>query len=161
MSPLAANEMRVKLMSRQSTQKAVGGSNLDFHTLDEVGNRCGDVNQAAIEWAYQHASPDAKKRYDQVGQKLVIGDDQGPYNAGPLWIWTYMTYEENKEKTTMTVKSPMMRTPTDYYISGAAGFHYCKLLSPFKAMEWIYIDSLKAHYNLKDAIKTSDKFLVE
>lgn len=54
-------------MSRQSTQKAAGESNLDFHTLDEVGNRCGDINQAAIEWAYQHASTDAKNRYDKVG----------------------------------------------------------------------------------------------
>jgi hypothetical protein len=67
MSPVAASEMRVKLMSRQSTQKAAGESNLDFHTLDEVGNRCGDINQAAIEWAYQHASTDAKNRYDKVG----------------------------------------------------------------------------------------------
>lgn len=72
-----------------------------------------------------------------------------------------MVYEENKEKTTMTVKSPMMRTPTDYYISGAAGFHYCKLLSPFKAMEWIYIDSLKAHYGVKESKKALEVQLIE
>jgi len=70
-----------------------------------------------------------------------------------------MTYEENKDKTTMTLKAPMMRTPTDYFISAAAGFHYCKLLSPFKAMEWIYIDSLKAHYNAKDSAKVIEAIL--
>jgi len=43
----------------------------------------------------------------------------------------------------------MMRTPTDYPISAAAGFHYCKLLSPFRAIEWIYIDSLFDHDGLK------------
>lgn len=36
----------------------------------------------------------------------------------------------------------MMRTPTDYPIAEARGFHYCKLLSPFRALEWIYVDSL-------------------
>lgn len=42
----------------------------------------------------------------------------------------------------------MMRTPADYSISAAANFHYCKLLSPFRAMEWIYIDSLFDHDGL-------------
>ena len=37
----------------------------------------------------------------------------------------------------------MMRTPLNYYVSSAAGFHYCKILSPFKAMEFLYIDSIK------------------
>jgi len=36
----------------------------------------------------------------------------------------------------------MMRTPTDYWSKEAAGFHYCKVLSPFRAVEWIYIDAL-------------------
>jgi len=39
----------------------------------------------------------------------------------------------------------MMRTPINYPISEAAGFHYCKLLSPFRALEWIYVDSLYDH----------------
>jgi len=43
----------------------------------------------------------------------------------------------------MVVSSPMMRTPLDYSIEAAAGFHYCKLLSPLKVVEWIYIDSLR------------------
>ena len=66
----------------------------------------------------------------------------GPYNEGPLWIWTYMKYKESDDKKTVTVQSAMMRTPTDYLISAAAGFHYCKVLSPFKVLEWMYVDSL-------------------
>lgn len=42
----------------------------------------------------------------------------------------------------MIVRSPMMRTPTDYFIGAAAGFHYCKVLSPFKALEWMMTDAL-------------------
>jgi len=45
----------------------------------------------------------------------------------------------------------MMRTPTDYPIAEARGFHYCKLLSPFRALEWIYVDSL---YD-RDGIKSN------
>lgn len=68
----------------------------------------------------------------------------GPYNEGPLWIWTYMKYSESDDKTTETVQSAMMRTPVDYLISAAAGFHYCKVLSPFHVLEWMYVDSLYA-----------------
>ena len=66
----------------------------------------------------------------------------GPYNEGPLWIWTFMKYATSDDKKTVTVQAPMMRTPDDYFIGSAAGFHYCKVLSPFKALEWMYTDSL-------------------
>jgi len=149
MFPIAALEMRCKLMSRQATQKAAGVKNPDFHTTDEVGDRCADINQEAINYAYSKLSPEAKKRYDTYGQKLTVGPDQGPYNAGPLWIWTDMKYEDNADQTVLTLKSAMMRTPTDYGIQAAAGFHYCKVLSPFRAFEWMQVDGLKAHYNVK------------
>jgi hypothetical protein len=31
--------------------KAAGNNTADFHEDDEVGNRCGDINQAALDWA--------------------------------------------------------------------------------------------------------------
>eukprot|EP00347_Sterkiella_histriomuscorum_P010783 403374937 len=153
MFPIAALEMRTKLMSRQSAQQTAGNAKADFHTTDEVGDRCADINDAAIQWAYKNISPEAKKRYDQFGQKLQVGKDQGPYNAGPLWIWTDMKYVEDSAKTTMTLESAMMRTPTDYFIHAASGFHYCKLLSPFRAVEWMTVDGLKAHYGAKQHAK--------
>jgi hypothetical protein len=82
---------------------------------------------------------------------MVTGDDMGPYNEGPLWIWTYMAYDTDKAKTTITVRSAMMRTPTDYFIGAAAGFHYCKVLSPFKALEWMMVDSLFDHNGLNSS----------
>jgi len=77
---------------------------------------------------------------------MVMGEDDGPWNAGPLWIWKYMGYNLKKDvngTTVMEVTAPFMATPVDYKIKAAAGFHYCKLLSPARVMEWIYIDSLK------------------
>lgn len=149
--PIASTEMRAKLMSRQAVQVKAGYADTDFHESDEVGQRCEEINQKAIDWAMENASEESKKRYQAKGEQLVLGDDNGPYNEGPLWIWTYMDYSENSDKTTETVKSAMMRTPIDYPISAAAGFHYCKVLSPFHVMEWMYVDSLYAQDGVKNA----------
>ena len=140
--PQAASEMKTKMSSRQKVQVHAGNVDADFHESDEIGNRCADINNASIEWAYSQLSSNAKANYDKYGQKLVTGDDMGPYNEGPLWIWTLMDYTESDDKTQMIVSSPMMRTPTTYLVKAAAGFHYCKVLSPFKALEWMYDDGL-------------------
>ena len=84
---IGAVELKAKLMSRQSMRKAFGYNSSDFHKDDEEGNRCADINQKAIDWALSKASKKAVDRYNRVGKKLVVGDDKGPYNAGPLWIW--------------------------------------------------------------------------
>ena len=140
--PISASEMKTKMMSRQSAQVAAGNEDAEFHASDEVGNRCADINDKSIEWAKIKASPKAIARYNELGDQMVTGDDMGPYNEGPLWIWTYMKYSTNKTTGTVTVQSPMMRTPTTYPIKAARGFHYCKVLSPFRVIEWIYVDSL-------------------
>lgn len=80
----------------------------------------------------------------------MTGDDLGPYNAGPLWIWTLMDYTLSEDGSQMVVSSPMMRTPLNYLVKSAAGFHYCKVLSPFKAMEWMMLDGLYTNNGIKN-----------
>ncbi len=41
------------------------------------------------------------------------------------------------------VRSGSLYTPVDFWIKPVAAFHYCKVLSPARAIEWIYHDSLK------------------
>jgi len=41
---IAAEEIKSKLMSRQSFQIAAGNATADFHEDDEVGQRCGEIN---------------------------------------------------------------------------------------------------------------------
>lgn len=91
---------------------------------------------------------------------MIIGEDEGPYNAGPLWIWTYLDYHQEddaerknldgSQRKLIDLKSPMMKTPIDYYIQAAAGYHYCKLLSPARMMEWMYTDSLYQNDGIKN-----------
>ena len=101
--PISASEMKTKMMSRQASQEAAGAENPDFHESDEVGNRCADINNKSIEWAKIKASPSALARYNNLGDQMVTGDDMGPYNEGPLWIWTYMKYSKDKSTGTVTV----------------------------------------------------------
>lgn len=61
-----------------------------------------------------------------------------------------MNYTESADGTKMVVSSPMMRTPTDYFVQSAAGFHYCKVLSPFRAVEWMMTDGLFTNNGIQD-----------
>mmetsp|Transcript_8950 Transcript_8950/g.1296 ORF Transcript_8950/g.1296 Transcript_8950/m.1296 type:complete len:89 (+) Transcript_8950:67-333(+) len=88
---------------------------------------------------------------------MVTGADKGPYNAGPLWIYNDLEYNESSDSTQVVVQAPYMATPVDYWISSAAGFHYCKVLSPARVMEWMYIDSLR----LNASIEEEDEILVD
>jgi hypothetical protein len=36
-----------------------------------------------------------------------------------------------------------MKFSIDFPIKLTAGFHFCKVLSPARALEWLYVDSLK------------------
>ena len=149
---ITASEMRCKMMSRQSFQKAAGVPNPDFDVTD-APSICAQINQAALDWALDNTGSRTMDRYKKLGEQMEMGEDEGPYNAGPLWIWTYMDYKEEDVTNGVkkeVVRSPMMKTPTDYPISSAAGFHYCKLLSPARALEWIYVDSLYARDSIKN-----------
>lgn len=153
--PQAASEMKSKMSSRQVVQEHAGKSKVSFHDEDEVGNRCAEINDKSIAWAYERLSDEAKANYDKYGIKLVTGDDMGPYNEGPLWIWTLMNYAASEDGSQMIVSSPMMRTSTSYPVKSARGFHYCKVLSPFKAMEWMMLDGLYEHNGIKNQDRKS------
>lgn len=85
---------------------------------------------------------------------MVFGEDKGPYNAGPLWIYNPLEYKQITDENGVTVqeiRSPMLRTPTDYFLQVSAGFHYCKLISPARVMEWIYVDGLRLHDSISNS----------
>jgi hypothetical protein len=61
-----------------------------------------------------------------------------------------MAYTPSADGSQMIVQSPTMRTPVDYIVPQAAGFHYCKVLSPFKAIEWMMLDGLYENNGIKN-----------
>ncbi len=48
---------------------------------------------------------------------------------------------------------------TAHIYPDSAGFHYCKLLSPARIMEWIYVDGLRRNDRAsdQDVLALSDK----
>jgi hypothetical protein len=83
----SAEEMRIKMISRQVLLQAADGKKHDFNQTDGQ-SLCGLINQHALDWALQHTANKTKTRYETIGKQMIIGDDIGPLNAGPLWIWT-------------------------------------------------------------------------
>jgi hypothetical protein len=140
-SATSALETKAKMLSRQQIQIHSGNASASFHDFDENKHMCKDINKKALEWALSKAPSVAIDDYNKFGKKLVFGDDNGSMDAGPLWIWSYLAYTDNKDKTETTIIAPYMSTPADYWEPQVRGFHYCKLLNPSRALEWVLIDS--------------------
>lgn len=83
----AAEEMRVKMISRQVLLEAVDGKSHDFNQTDGQ-SLCGLINQKAFDWAVNNAGMKTKDRYDRKGKQLVIGEDMGPFIEEAVWIDT-------------------------------------------------------------------------
>lgn len=143
--PNAALEIRTKLMSRQSVLLAATGKTYNWTETDGSGYRCAEINDYTIEWAIDQAPNKTRDRYLNYGRILRTGKDKGPLNIGPLWIYTpleYVSVNEYNQNFTNLI-SATLNTPVDFWLKSAAAFHYCKVLSPARALEWIYFDSLK------------------
>ena len=147
----SASEIRAKLKSRQSVLLAAGYKNVDFNVSD-AGSRCKTINQQAYDWAIEHTDQKTLSRFRQFGVPLIMGEDKGCLENGGLWIYLPMTYTTTKNSTggeVVIVQSIQMKTTTKYPIGIFAGMHFCKLLTPARAMEWMYVDSLRQYYSGK------------
>jgi hypothetical protein len=81
---------------------------------------------------------------------MLFGLDKESYNGG-AWIIDALKYVNDEASNTVTLTSKTVVTDNTELIPIFKDMHYCKLLSPFRAMEWIYIDSLYYKQGLNDA----------
>lgn len=148
--PNAACEIRAKLKSRQSVMLAAGFKNVDFNVSDS-GSRCKMINQHAYDWALNRSGNATRERFHKFGIPIVMGEDQGCFHNGGIWIYLPMKYSLTKEQDSvvrLAVSAIQLKTDVKYPIGMFQGMHFCKLLSPAKVMEWVYVDGLRAHYSL-------------
>jgi len=147
-APLSAYELRTKMKSRTTLYKAVGvkpGPNVDKNlTL------CRSANEQAWSWAIKNADPSVIKRFDADGEPFVMVDDkEAPIGLkGPEWIEKTLVYNRVKSSSGRTQIQIQSWTFVvgDFPVHSKflpTGMHYCKLLSPARAMEWLYTDSLR------------------
>jgi hypothetical protein len=140
-SPLSAYETKTKLKSKQKIYQSAGKADADFTLLDKQGNECRMLNEQVMAWALTKAAADAKNTYQAIGTQYRFENDAESMNGG-LWIYDSLDYKADKTQNTVTLKSKSLPLDEDQLVPIFKSMHYCKLLSPFRAMEWIYIDSL-------------------
>lgn len=157
LGPVAATELRGKLKSRQAIWQAAGVANVSFIETDTSISKggkhdiCSEINQKAIDWALAKLPAKTLARYNKIGQTLMVGPDKTTCIAGPCWINAKLSWTMDNTNGTATVQGTTFPTKnSNSFPCGEnkglpcdAGFHYCKLLSPARAMEWMFIDSLK------------------
>lgn len=153
----SASEIGTKLSSRQCLYiKGVGLTDTPFSVDDP--DFCKMSNQKAYDWALAQAGARTLARYKKDGQPYTFGPDI-PKSGGPLFLDAGITYKDNGDAG-VEISSPMQKTSIDYWkkhfpfprpsaVPDPGCFHYCKLLSPARAMEWIYVDGLRRHRPLK------------
>ncbi|MBV8884267.1 MAG: hypothetical protein JO235_09765 [Chroococcidiopsidaceae cyanobacterium CP_BM_RX_35] len=148
--PISAFSLRTKLNSRQNIWKHAGVSQPSYTETDGP-SRGAEINQYVYKWALEHAGDEVRSYFEKFGIPIEMGEDVVPIvAAGPLWIWNYPKYNylPLNNNQIYQVRSTVMKTPINYVIPSARGFHYCQLLSPAAAMEWIYIDGLRLKASL-------------
>lgn len=163
LTPISAKEFRTKLKSRQAMWQAAGFPDSITSDVDKTDGSleiCKSINQASYDWAMSNASPAAKARFSSVGEPYIFVDDVVAKigATGPEWIKDEMVY--TRTSSGMTVQSWTFKTENTnhghvpYIVT--AGYHYCKILSPFRAMEWITVDGLRLHGSLNGGTVTLD-----
>lgn len=68
-------------------------------------------------------------------------------------------HSDAANRSTVVVQSPYfaIKNQKDGNVSylHPVGYHYCKLLSPARAMEWIYVDGLRYYDSLSNYTETA------
>merc|ERR1712100_1009432 len=148
----SASEIGTKLSSRQCLYiKGIGQANTPFSVDDP--DFCKMSDEKAYKWALDNADARTLARYQAHGQPFTFGADIAK-SGGPLFLYAGITYKDNGDAG-VEISSPMQKTEIDYWkkhfgpipkpssLPDPGCFHYCKLLSPARAMEWIYVDGLR------------------
>ncbi len=142
--PTSPHEVKVKLTSRQNGMLHAGvpPAQAPFNVTD-APPLCAVVNNATFEAALAAAAPATAARYLKRGLPLRFGPDNIGF-AGPQFTDGTLQFGlVNESAPFVWVNSTSLPTPIPYFVKLAEGFHYCLLLSPSRAMEWIYVDGLR------------------
>lgn len=150
---LSAFEMKTKFKSRQAIWEKAGlGKGTD--DLDKGTNNCKLINEQAYQWALNNAESTVRSTFLTYGEPYVmVNDVEAPIGiTGPTWIEKEMIY--TRKKDTKTGKSRIEIQSWSFVVANTkqgdvpwyfpVGMHYCKLLSPARAMEWIYTEGIRA-----------------
>jgi len=156
--PTSAAELGVKLASRQCVHIVGAGQSDTPFSVDDP-DFCAQTNQKAYEWAQSTVPAKTLARFKAHGKPLVMGKDLDK-QGGPFWANARVEFNDQGDK--VEVVSPMQKTEIDYWkkhfgpiprpsaVPDPGCYHYCKLLSPARALEWIMVDGLRKKPSLSE-----------
>jgi hypothetical protein len=146
--PTSPHEVKVKLTSRQNGMLHAGVAPQDavFNVTDSPP-LCAVINNATFAAALAAAHPASAARYLKKGLPLRFGPDNIGF-AGPQFTdgsleFGLVNASAGGGAPFVWINSTSLPTPIPYFVPLAEGFHYCLLLSPSRALEWIYVDGLR------------------
>ncbi|XP_068245706.1 uncharacterized protein [Palaemon carinicauda] len=132
---LAASEIGAKFKSREAIMQVLEPLGVEFGDMVT----CKEVNQVAFELALNCSSDISRSRFESRGGQVTFHDDLQEA-TGSGWLYSHLQY--NLTVNDLEVTSPTLVTSVDVSF-GLGGMHYCKLLPPSRALEYIMVDSLK------------------
>jgi len=89
--------------------------------------------------------------YLNSGSPIKFIDDKSE-SIGPLWVKLGSSIKNTTDGYEIGALS--LLSPLDFPVADLAGQHYCKLMSPFRMIEWMYVGSLhKEHYWIPNTIQ--------
>ncbi|CAL4059472.1 unnamed protein product [Meganyctiphanes norvegica] len=132
-----AKEIASKLKSQESIKNILDPLDVEFGPA----TTCKDINEAAVTLAFESASDIAKARFVSRGRPITILHDEIRF-TGPGWLYEHLYYNDTNTAEGVFVSS--LSLPTGMSVpEGLGGLHYCKLLPPVRALEYIMVDSLR------------------
>ncbi|GFS10221.1 hypothetical protein ElyMa_003055700 [Elysia marginata] len=140
-------EIDVKMKSKDAIKKVLNVTLPEFLQaievlkLDKEKNiTCKDLNQLAYQLALKNSTTEAQERYRRHGRLITFKDDL-VYGTGFQWASQPLVIEESDKGLTVQGVALVTSMSSTFF----PGMHYCKVLSPYRAMEWINVDSLRDH----------------
>ncbi|XP_046546165.1 uncharacterized protein LOC124256236 [Haliotis rubra] len=134
--PEAPFEIAARMVSPQRIKKALGDTNITkLYT-------CRDLNYGSYLTAYNKASETARRRFDNRHKGIIFHTDM-LVQSDLAWKLTQLMVEIKEHELHVTAISYM--TPNLETLGERAGLYYCKILPPDRAIEWIYVDSLRSN----------------
>jgi len=131
---LSASTMKMKMKSADAIYSAMGLP-LPGHIVS-----CAELNKMSMNLAMSVAGQKALNRLKQRGRKLEFVEDLELEWGGIPWEVKGLTWTEDSN-TTVKLQSSRLTSDVDFPLF--PGMQYCDVLSPYRALEWIYIESLR------------------
>uniref|UniRef100_A0A0B6Z683 Uncharacterized protein n=1 Tax=Arion vulgaris TaxID=1028688 RepID=A0A0B6Z683_9EUPU len=134
LNPQAPEEIAARMLGPERIREYLKNSTIAHNYT------CQDLNYASFMTAYHSASERARNRYNNYHRGVIFEPDIVT-DSEALWESTRLKLDTVDH--VLHVTSISYQTANDQALSPYDGLFFCKLLAPDRALEWIYVDSLR------------------